>query len=153
MSVHWALDIMVNHNSIGEHNLEKWFNSALTWYCTVGNTTYDGPGCVGNSFYMPIGRYEWNQQLVTWLFTEPWIIWYPHTRFLERCLKKYQTTAQNNVYRCLDKIWDLRRCCKTFILSIVRLEWGENLVPWLYIEPWTLRYLRIGFGSIHSKSS
>ena len=35
----------------------------------------------------------------------------------------------------------------------MRLECGENLVPWLCIDPWILRYPRKGLGSIHSKRS
>ena len=47
----------------------------------VGNTTYGNPGGVANSFNMPIGRYDWIQQLVTGLFTEPWTLPYPYTMF------------------------------------------------------------------------
>ena len=119
----------------------------------VGKTTYGSLIGVGNSFYMPIGRYEWNQQLVTWLFIAPWIIWYPHTRLLERCLKKYQTTAQNNVVPLFVQYMIPQEVMQKIFLPIVMLEWDKNLVPWLCIEPWIILYPRTGFGSIHSKIS
>ena len=40
-------------------------------YCSVANTIYGGPGGVGNSLYIPMGRLECGGNLVPWLCIEP----------------------------------------------------------------------------------
>ena len=149
--------------SLGHYGSHKQFGGAYTQEvvtfsmkrcCIVGNTTYGSRGGVTNFFHIPVGRYEWIQQLVTWMFTLSlghygihilgfWII----------VPKSNKPQHEIMLYHCLDNIWDLRRCCKTFSLPIVRLEWGEKLVPWLCIEPWIIWFPRTGFGKIYSNSS
>ena len=137
------------------HNHGTMFHLILTslWIKKrVCNTSWGLIYCP-NSFTVPIGRYEWNQQLVTWLFTEPWTLWYQHTRFWSVVSKSNKLQLEIMLHCCLDNIWDLWRWCKTFPLPIVRLEWGGNIVPWLDIEPWIIWYPRTGLGITDSKSS
>ena len=51
----------------------------MKWCFSVANTTYGGPGGVGNYFYIPMGRLEYGSNLVPWLFVESWTLWFPWT--------------------------------------------------------------------------